>query len=184
MPVAPAFREPFLVRFGGNRLDGGLVPDFDSERVLDKLRVVHSDRVVIGQQRANFDADVAPDAFLKTILHGLHTAAWDRARSQIFDTLHGAEFGAFATRKAQVDVHESDFAWTLFLAPNVFRGFRDAIFLEAALDDFDGAHGSISHRRSASGQARALCRAIYFNARTFPSEEATYTEPDGPALTW
>src|SRR6516162_5182485 len=26
--------------------------------------------------------------------------------------------------------------------------------------------------------------AIYFNARTFPSDEATYTEPDGPALTW
>src|SRR5215467_642174 len=153
MPVAAAFREQFLVRLGTNILRGRLIADFNPERVLDELGVVHPDRVVISQQRANLDADVTADAFLETVLNRLHAPARDRARAKIFDTLHGAEFGAFATRKAQVDVHEGNFAWTLFLAPNVFGGFGDAIFLEAALDDLDGAHGSISHRGSASGQA-------------------------------
>src|SRR5215469_8121772 len=153
MPVAATFREQFLVRLGRDLLGGWLIADFNPERIFDQLGIVHSDRVVIGQQRTNFDADVATDAFLETVLDRLNTTARDRARAKIFDTLHRAEFGAFATRKAQVDVHEGDFAGALFLASDVFRGFRDAIFLEAALDDLDGAHEIISYRRSACGQA-------------------------------
>src|SRR5262249_23562756 len=125
MPVTAAFRKQFLVRLGRNLLGRGLIADFNPKRVLDHLGLVHSDRVVIGQQRTDLDADVATNAFLETVLNRLHAPARDRARAKIFDTLHGAEFGAFATRKAQVDVHERDFAWTLFLAPNIFGGFRD-----------------------------------------------------------
>src|SRR5262249_22324941 len=153
VPVTTPLREQFLVRFGGNRLCGRLLADFYTERGLGHLGGVHPNCIVGGQRRANLATDVANTAFLKPGLPRLYAAARDRARPKILDALHGAEFGAFSAWKAQIDVHERDFARALLLAPHVFGCFRDAIFLEAALDDIDGAHESISHPGSASGQA-------------------------------
>ena len=44
------------------------------EQLLDEVDVVHPDRVVVGQQRADLDADVAADALLEPVLHRLHPA--------------------------------------------------------------------------------------------------------------
>ena len=108
-----------------------------------RLAIVHPDRVVVREQRANLDADVASDTFLIAVLHRLHAASRHRTRLEILDTLNGAEFGALAAREAQVHVHERDFARPLFLMSDFFGSLRDSVFLEATLDDFDSAHAII-----------------------------------------
>src|SRR5439155_14302847 len=47
------------------------VADLDAEELLDEVDVVHADGVVVGQERAHLDADVAADALLEAVLDGL-----------------------------------------------------------------------------------------------------------------
>src|SRR5208282_5100069 len=140
VPIFSTFCKIFLVRLRRDRLRRRRVRDLHAQHILDQLAVVHPDRVVVREQRANFDADKASDAFLEAVLHRLHAAARNRAGRQVLDALHRAELGAFAAREAQVHVHERDFARALLLLSDLFGSLGDAVFLETALDDFYCAH--------------------------------------------
>ena len=191
MPILAAFREIFFPGLGWNRFIGRLIGDLHAENVFDKARVVHADCVVVGEERANLDADVASDTFLIAVLHWLHAASGNRTGFQVLDTLNGAEFRALSAWEAQVHVHERDFARPLLLMSDFFGRLRDTIFLEATLDDFDGAHTAIVTRfaaaRSSAGAyliAKRLPyliaqRSRYLIAKMRPFEFPTYSIPSG-----
>src|SRR5262245_27869498 len=134
------FREELLVRLRRDVLGRLPIADLDAQQLLDQIDVVHANRVVVGEQRAYLDADVAADAFLKTILYGLHAAARHAARREVFDALHRAELGTLAAREAQVDVHERHLARALPLLAGLVGDIGNPLFLEAPLDDVDRRH--------------------------------------------
>src|SRR5215831_16269305 len=134
------FREELLVRLRRDVLGRLPIADLDAQQLLDEIDVVHANRVVVGEQRAYLDADVAADAFLKTILHGLHAAARHAPRREVFDALHRAELGTLAAREAQVDVHERHLARALPLLGGLVGHVGDSLLLEPPLDDVDRRH--------------------------------------------
>jgi len=106
-----------------------------AQQSFDQVHVIHPDRIVVGEQCTDLDADVAADALLEAILHGLYASARQGVGCEILDALHGAELRTFATGKAEVHVHEGDFAGSFLLFANLVGDIRDAVFLEPTLDD-------------------------------------------------
>src|SRR5262249_27500806 len=104
--VGAALGEVLLPRLRREVLRGLRVADLHVERLLAEVHVVHPDRVVVGEERAHLDADVAADALLEPVLHRLDAPPRHGASRQVLDALDGAELGALAAREAQVDVHE------------------------------------------------------------------------------
>ena len=143
MSVRAALGEILLVRLRRDVRVRFRIPDFHAEHVLDERRVVHSDRVVVREERADLDADVAADALLKPVLHRLHATVRDRSGCEVLDALHRTELRTLAARKAKIHVHECDFARTLLLRANVVGIGRVgyALLLQPALDDVDRVHG-------------------------------------------
>src|SRR5204863_9015246 len=83
-----ALGEELLVGAGGHVRRRLPVPDLHAEELLDEVDVVHPDRVVVREQRAHLDADVAADAFLETVLDGLLAASRDAPGREVLDALH------------------------------------------------------------------------------------------------
>src|SRR5205085_7153814 len=136
-----ALREELLVRTRRHVVRGLAVADLRPDELLDQVDVVHANGVVVGQERADLDADVAPDAFLETVLDRLLAATGERAGRQILDALHRAELRALPARPAEVHVHERDLTRTLLLLAELVGNVGDALFLQPALDDVDRGHG-------------------------------------------
>jgi hypothetical protein len=111
-----------------------------AQEVFDQVHVIHPDRIVVGEEGTDLDTDVAADALLEAILHGLYASARQRVRGERLDALHGAELRTFATGKAEVHVHEGDCAGAFLLFSDLVRDLRDAVFLEPTLDDVDCRH--------------------------------------------
>src|SRR5439155_4029483 len=143
--AAPAaLGEVLLVGLGRDVVDGLPVADLGAEELLDEIDVVHPDGVVVGQERAHLDADVAADALLEAVLDRLLAAAGQAPRRQVLDAADRAELRALAARPAQVHVHEGDLARPLLLLADLVGRVRDALLLQAAPDDVDGGrHGRI-----------------------------------------
>src|SRR5574337_343662 len=159
----PAFGKVLLVRLRRLVLRRLFVTDCDPKDLLDHADVVHAHRIVIGQQRTDFDADVAADALLKTILHRLQPTTRHAVRRQILDTLHWTELRALAAWKAQIDIHERHFAWTLLLLRHLLRPrrFGNAFFFETLTNDIDrGGHAPYREPKPAAaqrGKGLAIC---------------------------
>src|SRR5439155_9956914 len=137
-----ALGEVLLVGLRGDVVVGLPVADLHAEELLDQVDVVHPDGVVVGQERAHLDADVAADALLEAVLDRRLAAAGQRARRQVLDARDRAELRALAARPAEVHVHEGDLARPLLLLADLVGRVGDALLLQAALDDVDGGrHG-------------------------------------------
>src|SRR5213593_2913478 len=135
--IEPSLREVFFVRLRGRVFFGGRVPDLHAQGLLHQTHVVHPHRIVVREQGADLDADVAPDTLLKTVLYRLAVLAPPhRPRTEILDAADGTELGALTAGKAEIHVHEGDFAWTLLLlAPFVWpEGLGDPLFFQPPLD--------------------------------------------------
>src|SRR5262249_699240 len=61
----------------------------------------------------------------------------------VLDALHRAELRTLAARKAEIHIHESDFAGTLFFAADFVGSVGKAIFLKTPLDNVDTGHTTI-----------------------------------------
>src|SRR6185369_7351476 len=106
VPIGAALGEQLLVRLRRSSLRRLPIRDLDAEGLLDEVAAVHPHRVVVGEQRAHLDADVAADALLKAVLDGLVVAATgERPGRERLDAADRAELRALAARKAEVDVH-------------------------------------------------------------------------------
>src|SRR5262249_23739532 len=93
-----AFREELLVGLRRDVRRRLPVSDLHLEQPLDEVDVVHADRVVVGEERAHLDADVAADALLEAVLDGLLAPTGERAGRQVLDALHRAELRALPAR--------------------------------------------------------------------------------------
>ena len=111
-----------------------------------------ADGVVIGEERAHFHADVAPDALLEAVLDGLHAAAVDGAGAEVLDALDRTELGTLAAREAEVHVHEGDLARALLLLADLVGvgGLGNLLLLQAAFDDVNRGHRSLQGPRTTS----------------------------------
>jgi len=69
------------------------------------------------QEGTEFNADVAPNAFPKSILDRLDAATGEGIGGEVFNALDRTELRALAARRAKVHVHEGDFAGPLLFLP-------------------------------------------------------------------
>jgi hypothetical protein len=142
MPHAgcPALRKILFIGLGREVPVWRAVGDGHAQQSFDQVHVIHPDRIVVGEEGTDLYTDVAADALLEAILHGLYASPRQRVRCEILDALHGAELRTFAAGEAEVHIHEGDFAGSFLLFSDLVRDIRDAVFLEPTLDDIDCRH--------------------------------------------